>query len=353
MKVGIHKGAQGVLDDFLKKYALILEYNNIDYIVLDINDQNFWDHLNECDLFIIRSQTMDGLHEIALTLIPIIEKSLNIKTLPDFSTYWHYEDKIRQYFLLIQYDFPVVKSYVFWSKSKAIHWAHSTSYPKVFKLKKGAGAANVKIIKSRKDAIKIIDQAFSDGFEAVPGYFYDYKKKLGNISNFRILFQKTKRFPKILKKLTKAKKSIGREYGYVFFQEFLPGNTFDVRISVIGDIAFGFIRYVRKNDFRASGSGKIDYNPELVDSRCIKIAFNVSKKLGFQSMAYDFIFDENNSPKIVEISWTFVDKAIFSCYGYWDDKLIWHQGHFWPQYLQLKNSLNIPNFEQPPLDYFS
>ena len=43
---------------------------------------------------------------------------------------------------------------------------------------------------------------------------------------------------------------------YVYFQKFLPNNKYDIRIVVIGDRAFGFIRYNRENDFRASGSGK-------------------------------------------------------------------------------------------------
>ena len=72
---------------------------------------------------------------------------------------------------------------------------------------------------------------------------------------------------------------------YVLFQRFLPDNEFDTRITVIGDRAFGFRRMTRKSDFRASGSGIIDYDIGKIDLRCVDIAFRVSQQLGFQSMA--------------------------------------------------------------------
>lgn len=51
---------------------------------------------------------------------------------------------------------------------------------------------------------------------------------------------------------------------YVYFQKFLPNNTYDIRITVIGERCFGFIRYNRENDFRASGSGKIEYDTSKI-----------------------------------------------------------------------------------------
>ena len=51
---------------------------------------------------------------------------------------------------------------------------------------------------------------------------------------------------------------------YLLVQEFLPGNGFDTRITVIGNRAFGFRRFNRPDDFRASGSGRIDWNPAAI-----------------------------------------------------------------------------------------
>ena len=73
-------------------------------------------------------------------------------------------------------------------------------------------------------------------------------------------------------------------------------------LTIIGNRAFANRRFVRKNDFRASGSGNADFNKNLIDLRFIKIAFEISKELKFQSMAYDFLLNENNQPEICEIS---------------------------------------------------
>ncbi len=47
--------------------------------------------------------------------------------------------------------------------------------------------------------------------------------------------------------------------------------------------------------------------------------------------AYDFVFDENNDPLIVEVSYGFAVDAYDACPGYWDENLDWHEGKFIPQ----------------------
>ena len=82
------------------------------------------------------------------------------------------------------------------------------------------------------------------------------------------------------------------------------------------------------DDFRASGSGKILYGKEEIDPQCVKIAFDVTRKLNAQCVAYDFVFDKNNNPLIVEINYGFAHEAYFPCPGYWDKQLSWHEGSF-------------------------
>ena len=140
------------------------------------------------------------------------------------------------------------------------------------------------------------------------------------------------------------------EKNYVLFQKFLPNNLFDTRVSIIGERAFAFRRFNRKNDYRASGSGKINYDLDKIDLRAVEIAFSISNKLGFQSMAYDFLISESKKLEICEISYTYVDTAVYNCPGYWDRNLNWHQGHFWPQYCQLVDALNLPHLKQPEIE---
>ena len=86
---------------------------------------------------------------------------------------------------------------------------------------------------------------------------------------------------------------------------------------------------VRKNDFRASGSGHILYEKEHFNDDIIQIAFKVSEKLQDQCMAYDFVF-KDDKPLIVEISYGFDMVGYDSCVGYWDKNLTWNEGKFNP-----------------------
>lgn len=122
------------------------------------------------------------------------------------------------------------------------------------------------------------------------------------------------------------------EKGYIYFQGFIPNDGFDIRVVVIGgEKAVAEKRFVRENDFRASGSGSIVYEKSKIDLRCIKISFDISDKLDSQCLAYDFIFSTENEPLIVEISYGFSIGAYDSCPGYWDNNLNWHDGYFNPQ----------------------
>ena len=73
-------------------------------------------------------------------------------------------------------------------------------------------------------------------------------------------------------------KMAGKEKGYVYFQDFIPNNSYDIRIIVIGDKAFAIKRIIRDGDFRASGSGNIVYKRSEINERCIKIAFEIITK---------------------------------------------------------------------------
>lgn len=84
----------------------------------------------------------------------------------------------------------------------------------------------------------------------------------------------------------------------------------------------------RPNDFRASEGGVIKFEKELIDERCIKIAFETSQKMTAVCVAYDFVFDAGRNPLIVEINYGFAHEPYLYCPGYWIKNLIWHEGKF-------------------------
>jgi hypothetical protein len=100
-------------------------------------------------------------------------------------------------------------------------------------------------------------------------------------------------------------------------QEFCPDNQGDWRINVIGNRVMGFQRLNRKNDFRASGSGSLLYQPEL-PWECVELAWRISHEQGFESMAYDFVRNRRGEWVVLEFSYTYVDAAVAACQYYYE-----------------------------------
>lgn len=334
MKIAIHKSPLG----FSKDWISFCDRNNIEYKTVNCYDSDIINELVDCNLLMWHHHHA-GPRDVLFAKQLLFSLQQSGKTIfPDFNTCWHFDDKVGQKYLLEAIQAPLAPSWVFYEKSKAKEWAGNVSFPKVFKLRGGAGSSNVRLVKTSKEAIKLINTAFGRGFssynkwddlkEHIRKSKGDIKSVLGILGSFKRLFSAT-RFSQI----------VGRQKGYVLFQEFIAGNTFDIRVVVIADKAFAIKRLVRKNDFRASGSGHILYEKEEIDERCVKIAFGITDKLKGQCVAYDFVFTAEREPMIVEINYGFAHEAYFPCPGYWDKQMQWHTESFNPADLIIESML--------------
>ncbi len=325
-----------------KIYKWILEHNNVDFIELHIDEPDFWDKVKEVDLFLYRWAHTDDDHQIAKTILPVIENEMKINCFPNLDSCWHFDDKIKEYYLLKSKGFPAIQSWIFWEEEHALDWSEKADYPVVFKLKKGAGSSNVILVNSKIEAQKIIRKMFGSGISSA-GIPHKGNVKYKNLEKYIRL--------KIDQVYLNKKKGIKPihwqiEKNYVLFQQFLPNNSFDTRVNIIGNHAFACRRFVRKGDFRASGSGDWDLDRNNIDLRFIELGFKISKELNFQSMAYDFLIDANGKPQICEMSYTFPDDIEK---GYWDEKLNWHDFEFTPPFFHLKELLNKKDLRQPDI----
>jgi glutathione synthase/RimK-type ligase-like ATP-grasp enzyme len=258
-------------------------------------------------------------------------EAMGVTVFPNTSTCWHFDDKIAQKYLLEAIGAPLVPTYVFYELKEALHWIDRASFPKVFKLRKGAGSSNVKLVHSVREARALAKRAFSTGFAPIPHYGRDAMKRYRMARRRGDILNVLRRIPQVLANIRATNRLMGREKGYIYFQDFIPENDFDTRVTVIGDRAFGFTRNVRPGDFRASGSGDIVYDSRRIHRACLEIAFEVTRKVGSQSMAFDFVLAENRQPRIIEVSYCYNAQAVHSCTGHWDTKLNWDEGSMWPQ----------------------
>jgi hypothetical protein len=172
---------------------------------------------------------------------------------------------------------------------------------------------------------------FGRGVNASPRISGDLRNKLRSHQGPRDYFHLLRQLPLKAWHAHRRRRLWPREKGYLYFQDFLPNNTKDTRVTVIGDRAFAYTRGVRPHDFRASGSGRLNYDLGQIDIRCVELAHRYARRIGGQSMAFDFIHDRDGQPAIVEVCFGYVAKLVHDCPGHWDRHLNWHDGPMWPQ----------------------
>ena len=345
--VGIHKDSCGRVDPYSRIYEKIMDHNRINHIRLEGSQPDFWEIVSKLNLIIFHWVYIDRDRQMGDALIPVIEKEMKIECFPNWSSFWHYNNKIKQYYLLKGCGFPAIESYVFWEKQEALKWMDHVDFPIVFKLSRGALSQDVVLIKNKEQAKRLIGKMFNKGIR--PGNLPE-----PGAGRFNGLYKKIRHTGWSLKQQILNRHMESRwqkEKNYVFFQNFLPGNSYTTRITTIGNRAFGFNIKTVKGDFRAYDMQQIDAEPGNIDIKCIKIAFEISSRLGFQCMAYDFLFDHNKQPQICEMGYTSYAVDIYNCPGYWDVSLNWCEGNFWPQYFQLIDLLKLPDLKQPLIDF--
>lgn len=321
MKIAIHN-SKGSFSDRWIDYC---EKNNIPYKLVNAYDSDIVDQISDCTAFMWHHHHADYRDCLfAKQLLYSLQKK-GMKVFPNFDTTWHFDDKVGQKYLLEAIGAPLVTSYVFYTKKEALEWINKTTFPKVFKLRGGAGSANVKLAKTKSQAKKFILKAFGRGYTQFDrlGYLKErYSKWRQGKDTF---IGVCKGIARLFIPVEFAKMH-SNEKGYAYFQDFIPNNTFDIRIVVVNEKAFAIKRLCRKDDFRASGGGSLVYDKQQIDERCVQIAFEVNDKIKSQSIAYDFVFDKENIPLIVEISYGYAAPAYDKCEGYWDREMNWHAG---------------------------
>lgn len=349
MKIGI----QSIPKGFSRKWIEYCEESNIDYKLIDVYKNDVIKQLKDCEAFMWHYDHLSKKdHQVAKRLLTAVEHAGKV-CFPSIYENWHYDDKVAQKYLLEAIGAPLIPSYVFFEEKQALEWANTTSWPKVFKLTGGAGSSNVKLINSKKEAQKVIRKSFRSGYIIFDQRKYFLEESLSKYRKNKSLLSLFKNFYHLLKPINKELVD-HIEKDYVYFQEFMPSNNYDSRIIVINqNKVFGYKRFNREKDFRASGSGSFEQlKPENVDERILKIALEISQKLKMNSIAYDFIYDKNNQPIIIEITFAYGTKGANNSPGYWDENLMWHEGMLDKfQYWMIEKVIEQVNAKDDKLKY--
>lgn len=142
------------------------------------------------------------------------------------------------------------------------------NYPVVLKKSTGFRSRNVSIAHNQKEAKKILLKMMQQNFNFNRDSVYYLYRKLKN------------------------KKEYPKRFGKVVIQEFIPNLTHDWKILVLGNKCMGGKRFVRKNDFRASGSRmySLEQDPP---SEVLNFAMECKNKLNCPNISLDILENEN------------------------------------------------------------
>ncbi len=338
MRLAIHFTRERVEDSYAPKWIEYCKNNSIEYEIVNCYDNDIVEKLRDFDALLWHWDQLDYKALLfAKGLIHALDRD-DFVVYPNVDTGWHYDDKVGQKYLLEAIKAPLVKSYAFYDKARAREWIENTTFPKVFKLRSGAGSFNVVLIQSKKEALRYIKRAFGRGFfphskSAVLRERVWHFKKDRNFKNFFKISYGIYRyiFP------NKTYKNLPIERNYLYAQDFIDGCDHDIRVFIIGDRALTKKRFTRDGDFRASGSGRWSWYD--IPKECIEMAFEVSDKLRTQSLAFDFVKDIDGY-KIVEISYVASVRGFPDAPGYWDRDLNWIEGSLRAEYFVIEDVVN-------------
>lgn len=330
MKVLINK-PDGVLHStsWVFPWVDYLQKNNIQYELVDIlRTGSVVELLKRFDVLLWHFGQYNYAEMLEARSIIYSAKILGLRVFPDFNDAWHFDDKVAEMYALQSVGAPIPRSQVFYSMEgvKRAVADNYIQYPIVAKLRSGSGSHNVKLISNRSQLVRYARRMFGRGYDPSPSLLYKTTSNIRSSHDKATFLAKLKRAPEFLRVLKGAKK-FPNEKGYVYLQEFIPNDGFDMKIVVVGDKLSGLYRPIRSHDFRASGGGEVRYDKGLFSENIIKTAFAAADALGLKCVGFDYVIDKRTGEgKIVEMSYGFSHVAVMGMGGWFDRNCCWHDG---------------------------
>lgn len=319
MKIGIHD-RQGSYSDRWIQYCID---HGIEYKIVNAYDPDIIGRLKDCDAFMWHHHHYSYKDKcFAKQLLFSLEQSGKI-VFPDFNTGWHFDDKLGQKYLFEATQINAAKAWAFYDRKSALEWIRDkASFPLVYKLRSGASASNVFLVKNARQARRLINYAFGR-------FTYlnnpDFCLRNGRERLVNLLEDIGRR----IAPWKSGRRFLPEQKGYVYFQEFIPNNGFDYRLEIVGDKCIALRRYNRKGDFRASGGHDNHYDPELFPRKLFAFGFRVHKQLGLQSSSLDIVqHTDTGEFFLIENSYCYgVDPDEYD-HGYWTEDGVHHDVPF-------------------------
>ncbi len=245
------------------KYRRFLETNGIAYDLYDLHAHDWIEKARSFDVVVnLVSNEMSRLAETQVKY-HFLESCLGIMCYPSAAHALLYENKCLEAWIAEARGLPFAPTHISHSREDALALIGKARYPLVSKVNHSSGSMGVELIRTPREARRIVRKAFSrNGRRVYVPWF--------------------------------------RQKGYVYFQEYVPNDGHDIRVILAGDRAFGYYRKVLKGDFRASGMSTVERR--ALPEEAIRLALEVRKHVPSPQLVVDMVRGLDGRYAIIEFS---------------------------------------------------
>lgn len=245
------------------KFCRFLDNNDFEYDTYNIHAHDWLKQAERFEVVIgIWSCELCRLQEMREKYW-FLENYLGKSTFPAPTHAFLYEDKRLEAYLASVHGIPFANTYVSYDHKEALALVETLAYPIVCKAVPASASVGTELVHDRKSARKIVDQAFS-----VAG--------------------------------RRTHLNYARQKDYVYFQEFIPNDGFDIRVIVVRNWVFGYFRKVPEGDFRASGMNLVQ--KRVLPHDAMRLALKLNAIVKSPMLAVDMVCDLNARYHVIEFS---------------------------------------------------
>tara|TARA_Y100001970_G_scaffold27492_1_gene33556 strand:- start:14208 stop:15221 length:1014 start_codon:yes stop_codon:yes gene_type:complete len=254
---------KSLIQDAFKEYDFSVNY--IKFTDLDFN-KSYKD-----EIFIYTSsEDVDSFYKDFIEDIILTLSLQGAIVIPKYEFLRSHNNKVFMELLAKNYKDSSLKSFGFGTieELESFLLSNKINYPIVIKSAKGAVSSGVKLAKNKNDLIR----------------------KAKQISRSKNL---NKELRDLLRKIRHKKYISESKFRRKFIiQEYVPELKNDWKVYFFGDKLYIWFRYVRKNDFRASGSGLFEFNEKVpIPNGLFDFCYAIYKKYDVPFISFDIAFD--------------------------------------------------------------
>lgn len=253
----------------LEELKNIFLANNVELCIIDFNEITSNISFFKDEIVLLPSSEDKNLkYKSFIEDVASILDQSSARLVPNYSQIRAHHNKVymelyRQLHLRDEYN--KLKSNVFGTFEEFQMNINQLDRVSVVKPSSGALSKGVKLTKSKEDLIKIARST---------------SKSKDFLDAFKVFIKDLLKF----KYIDYVRKSLNREKFVV--QQFIPDLKGDLKVLVYGEKFYFLSRENRENDFRASGGGKLNINPEIKEST-LDYCENLFKRLNTPFISMD------------------------------------------------------------------